>query len=150
MASLPTWFSSKGLPWQRGQRAEPQACHQPYQGDMGAQPECHTQNLRQDRLSDKKGHCHGPKGPRQKVSMSGMRDVQQSPPFRAPNDVVWYTIKEQLGIVAQHAINKETIGPLPILGGREVVPGSSKVAPSSIAVQGTKGGKKRRKRALRG
>jgi hypothetical protein len=85
----------------------------------GAQPKCHTQNLRQDRLSDMKGHCHGPMGPGQKVSTSGMRDTQQSSPFLASNDIVWYTTEEQLGIVAQHVISKETIRPLPILGGRE-------------------------------
>jgi hypothetical protein len=37
--------------------------------------------------------------------MSGMHDAQQSPPFRAPNDVVWYTTEEQLSIAAQHAIS---------------------------------------------
>jgi hypothetical protein len=81
-------------------------------------------------------------GPGQKVSTSGMRNTQQSLPFWAPNDVVWYTTNEQLSIAAQHAISKETIRPLPILGGREVVPDSGKAAPSSIDVQGAKGGKK--------
>jgi hypothetical protein len=70
--------------------------------------------------------------------MSGMHDAQQSPPFQAPNDIVWYTTEEQLSIAAQHAISKETIGPLPILGCTEVVLGSSKEVPSSIAVQAAK------------
>jgi hypothetical protein len=67
--------------------------------------------------------------------------------FLAPNDFFRYTTKELLCITTQYATNKEAVRPLLILGDMEVAPDSSKVAPSSIVVQGTlkdiKGGKKR-------
>jgi hypothetical protein len=54
-----------------------------------------------------------------------------------------------LCLTAQYATNKEVATPLPVLGGREAVPDSSKVVPSNIAVQGAKkdvkGGKNRQK-----
>jgi hypothetical protein len=47
----------------------------------------------------------------------------------------------------QYATNKEAAEPLPIPSGREVVPSSSKTAPSIIVIQGAKkdakGSKKR-------
>jgi hypothetical protein len=76
-----------------------------------------------------------------------MHGIQQLPPFLAPNDIIRYTLEELLSITAQYTINKEVAGPLPVPGGREAVPGNSKAAPSSIAIQGAKkdakGGKKR-------
>jgi hypothetical protein len=54
-----------------------------------------------------------------------------------------------LSVTTQYTTNKEADGPLPTLGGRETVTGSSKAAPSSITIQeamkDVKGGKKRRK-----
>jgi hypothetical protein len=63
-----------------------------------------------------------------------MHGIQQLPPFLAPNDIIRYTLEELLSIAAQYTTNKEVAGPLPVLGGREAVPGNSKVAPSSIAI----------------
>jgi hypothetical protein len=61
-----------------------------------------------------------------------------------------YTTKEMLYLAAQYATSREATRPLPILGGMETTPSSSKAMPSSIVVQGTtkdaKGGKKRWKR----
>jgi hypothetical protein len=51
-----------------------------------------------------------------------------------------------LNITAQYATNKETARPFPVLGGKEVIPNSSRVLPSNITIQGAKkdakGGKK--------
>jgi hypothetical protein len=78
-----------------------------------------------------------------------VRDKQQLPCFRAPNDIVSYTIEELLGIATQYAINKKAVRPQPIPGSREAVPGNSQAAPFGTAIQGAKkdakGGKKRRK-----
>jgi hypothetical protein len=54
--------------------------------------------------------------------------MQQLLPFLAPNEVFWYTTEELLSITTQYATNKEAAKPLPIPGGREVVP-------SNIAIQ---------------
>jgi hypothetical protein len=82
---------------------------------------------------------------------SGARNAQLPPPFRAPNDFFKYTTEELLSLATQYTTSKEAVRPLPVRGGREVVPSSSsKVAPSSIIIQvakkDIKGGKKRQKR----
>jgi hypothetical protein len=98
---------------------------------------------------DWKEHSHGPKGPGFKVSESGAHNVQQPPHFQAPHDIFRYTTEKLLSLAAQYTTSKEVAGPPPVLGGREAAPSSTKVTPSSIAIQGTnkdvKGGKKRRK-----
>jgi hypothetical protein len=76
--------------------------------------------------------------------------VQPSLTFQAPNDFFTFTTEELLSLAAQRTTSKEEVGPLPVLGGREMVPDSSTVTPSSITVQGAmkdvKGTKKSRKR----
>jgi hypothetical protein len=84
--------------------------------------------------------------PTPKASESSMYDVQQPPHFLVLNDVTRYTTEELLDITAQFATDEEVIEPLPILGGREMVPDNSQAVPSGVTVQGgkdTKGGKKR-------
>jgi hypothetical protein len=111
------------------------------------QPKCHTQNLHQGQHSDREGHNCSPKGLGSKASESGVHDAHQLPPFWALNDIIRYTVKELLNIATHHATYEETVGPILVPGGREVVLSSSRVAPSNIVVQGTKkdakGGKKR-------
>jgi hypothetical protein len=79
-----------------------------------------------------------------------VRDVQQPPYFRAPNDVVRYTTEELLDIAAQYAANEEVAGTPPIPGGRKPIHDSRRAAPSNIVIQGAKkdakGSKKRQKR----
>jgi hypothetical protein len=76
-----------------------------------------------------------------------VRDAHQLPPFWALNDIIRYTVEELLNIATHHATYEETVGPILVLGGREVVLSSSRVVPSNIVIQGTKkdakGGKKR-------
>jgi hypothetical protein len=96
---------------------------------------------------DRKEHSHGPKGLGSKAARRGVPNTQQPPPFWVLNDIFRYTTEELFSIVAQYATRKEAARPHPVLGSREAVPGSNKVASSSIAVQGArkdaKGGKKR-------
>jgi hypothetical protein len=112
---------------------------------MGAQHEHHVRNPHRvgggGGDSDQEGHGHAPKGLGAKASRSGARDMQQLPHFWAPKDFVRYTTKELLGIATYHATREEVVKPLPV-----PVPGSSRAAPSGVAVHGTKkvskGGKK--------
>jgi hypothetical protein len=72
------------------------------------------------------------------VSGSDMRDVQQLPPFRAPNNISKYTTKELCSITTQYATSKGAAKPLPISGHREAVPSSSNVTPSNVIIQDAK------------
>jgi hypothetical protein len=78
---------------------------------------------------------------------SSVHNTHPPPPFRAPNDFFRYTTEGILNLAAQYATNKEATRPLPILGGKETTPDSSKAVPSSIIIQGVmkdvKGSKKR-------
>jgi hypothetical protein len=47
-----------------------------------------------------------------------------------------YTTMELLSLTTQHATSKEAVGPLPVLGGRETAPDSSKETLYIITVQG--------------
>jgi hypothetical protein len=79
-----------------------------------------------------------------------MGNTQQLLCSQAPNNVIRHTTMEMLDVTTQYATNEEVVGPLLVPCSREAVPGSSQVAPSSIAVQGAKkdakDGKKKRKR----
>jgi hypothetical protein len=123
-----------------------QAC----QGDMGTQLECHAQNSRQGGHSDRKGHRRNPKGPGPKAFGSGIRDVQQSPPFQASNNAFRYTTEEFHSIATEYTTDKEATERLAIPSSREATLGSSNTAPSDTTIRdakrGTKGGKKRCKR----
>jgi hypothetical protein len=79
-----------------------------------------------------------------------VRDAEQPPPFRAPNDVFRYTTKKLFSIAAQYTTSKQAAEPLPALSNREMTPGNSKMMSSNITIQDAKkdarGGKNRWKR----
>jgi hypothetical protein len=64
----PTDFSPQASLWQRGPRVKPQAHRRAHQ--VGAQPECHTQNMHHGEPSEWRRHIHDPKGPRSSVWMA--------------------------------------------------------------------------------
>jgi hypothetical protein len=70
-----------------------------------------------------------------------MCSAQPPPPFRASNNNFRYTTKELLNLTAQRTTSKEAAGPLPVLGGREMVPNSAVQG----AMKDVKGGKKSQK-----
>jgi hypothetical protein len=78
-----------------------------------------------------------------------VHDARQPPRFWAPNNIVRYTTEEVLDIAAQYTTDEEAARALLVSGGREAIPGSSRVAPSNIDIQGiekdAKGNKKRQK-----
>jgi hypothetical protein len=76
------------------------------------------------------GHSHGPKGLGPIAPENSVRDAQQPPRFRTPNDIVRYTTEELLDITAHHATNKEAVGPLLVPSGRETVPSSNRAVSS--------------------
>jgi hypothetical protein len=85
-------FSPQASLWQRGQHVEPQAHRHARQ--MGAQPECRAWNPRFSERSNRRRHCHDPKGLVMGVSRRGMCDVQLTPPFWAPIDILRCATKE--------------------------------------------------------
>jgi hypothetical protein len=97
--------------------------------------------------SDLKGHCCDPKGLGPRASSGVVRDAEQPPPFRAPNDIFRYTTKKLFSIAAQYTTSKQAAEPLPALSSREMTPGNSKMMSSNITIQDAKkdarGGKNR-------
>jgi hypothetical protein len=106
---------------------------------MGWLPESHAWNPHRGGMDDQEGHRRGPKGVGPKASRSSaVHDVQHPQCFWASNDVIGYTTEELLNIAAPYTTNKEVARPLPITSSTKTVLGNSQVAPSGIAVEGTK------------
>jgi hypothetical protein len=109
---------------------------------VGAQPESRMQNLCCSEHSNRRTHYRSTKGPRVEAPESGMCDVQQTPPFRAPIDISRISTGELHSVTIQLAISDEAVAlrPGPRSGG--AAPGSNKKAPSNISVYGIEEGAK--------